>query len=118
MVHELLSLQLMVAPELQVPPPQMSGAVHAFPSLQEIVFGALEQRPLAGLQVSVVQTLLSLQFFCGPGVHAPAAVQVSEPVVQAFPSLHVVVASRFRLMHVVAAAPLQRLNLQSWLPRP
>jgi hypothetical protein len=91
----------------------MSGAVHAFPSLHESVFGALEQRPLAGLQLSVVQVLLSLQFFCGPGVQTPAAVQVSEPVVQAFPSLHVVVASRFMLMHVVAAAPLHRSNLHS-----
>jgi hypothetical protein len=59
-VQGLLSLQSRgVAPARQVPPPQVSPTVQAFPSLQGLVLLALMQ-PVAGSQESSVQGLLSL----------------------------------------------------------
>jgi len=65
-VQTLLSPQPMGAPGWHVPPPQASPVVQAFPSLHGLVLLAKAQ-PVAGLQVSVVQTLLSLQTVGAPG---------------------------------------------------
>jgi hypothetical protein len=54
-VHTLLSLQTTAAPALQEPPPQTSPDVHAFPSSQAIVL-FVKTQPVAGLQLSVVQS--------------------------------------------------------------
>jgi hypothetical protein len=59
-VHGLVSSHAMAAPAWQVPPPQVSPDVHAFPSSQAIVL-FVNTQPEAGLHVSVVHTLLSLQ---------------------------------------------------------
>jgi len=66
-VHTLLSLQLGAAPPTHEPPEQTSPVVHALPSLQASVLFVCVQ-PVAGLQLSVVQGLLSLQL---SGVPAP-----------------------------------------------
>jgi hypothetical protein len=60
-----------------------------FPSLQPVPFvtGVFSQ-PVAGLQLSAVQTLLSSQFRAVPAVHVPPW-QVSAPL-QRFPSLQAV----------------------------
>src|SRR6266849_2358938 len=83
-VQTLLSLQLGAGPPTHVPPEHVSLVVQAFPSLQEAVLLVCTQ-PVAGLQLSSVQTLLSLQLGAGPPTQAPP-LQVSL-VVQAFPSL-------------------------------
>src|SRR6266849_184134 len=83
-VQTLPSSQLGAGPPMQVPPLQVSLVVQALPSLQGLVLWVCTQ-PVTGLQLSSVQTLLSLQLAAGPPTHAPAA-QVSL-VVQAFPSL-------------------------------
>jgi glyoxylate utilization-related uncharacterized protein len=84
-VHPLLSLQLGAAPPTQEPPEQVSLVVQAFPSLQDAVL-LLWVQPVAGLQASLVQPLLSLQLGAAPPTQVPLA-QVS-PAVQALPSLH------------------------------
>jgi hypothetical protein len=84
-VHGLLSLQPSAGPPLQVPPPQVSFVVHAFPSLHGAVLLVWTQ-PEAGSHESVVHGLLSSQNTGPPGLHVPPP-QVSF-VVQAFPSLH------------------------------
>jgi hypothetical protein len=78
------SLQSGAAPPTQVPPLQLSTVVHAFPSSHGAVLFACVQ-PVAGLQLSLVHALESLQFLGNPGEQDPA-VQVS-PTVQALPSL-------------------------------
>jgi hypothetical protein len=78
------SLHASGAPATQVPPAQVSPVVQAFPSLQGAVL-LVNTQPLPGLQLSVVQTLLSLQTTGVPGLQMPP-LQVS-PVVQALPSL-------------------------------
>ena len=85
-VQTLLSLQASVpAPGWQLPPPQVSPVVQALPSSQATVL-FVKTHPVAGLHVSVVQTLLSLQASVpAPGWQLPPP-QVS-PVVQALPSL-------------------------------
>jgi hypothetical protein len=70
---------------VQAPARQVSDWVQALPSLQLAVLLAKTQ-PEAGLQLSVVQTLLSLQVVAPPLPQVPVALQVS-PVVQALPSL-------------------------------
>jgi hypothetical protein len=82
-VHGLLSLQLSASPPTQAPPPQVSFVVHALPSSQAAVLLVWTQ-PVAGLQLSSVQALLSLQFGAGPPWQLPAP-HVSA-VVQALPS--------------------------------
>src|SRR5205807_8342832 len=72
-------------PPTQAPRAQVSAVVQALPSVQGAVFGVFTQ-PVAGLQVSSVQTLPSLQLRAGPPTQTPPA-QVSA-VVQALPSLH------------------------------
>ena len=81
-VHTLLSLQTTAALVLQVPPPQVSPEVQAFPSLQEFVL-LVNTQPVAIVQVSVVQGLLSLHTMPTPA-HTPP-LQTS-PDVQAFAS--------------------------------
>jgi hypothetical protein len=83
-VHGLPSLQLGAEPPTQLPPLQVSPVVQAFPSSQGAVLGVCTH-PLAGLQLSFVHTLPSLQLGAGPPPQLPP-LQVSL-VVQAFPSL-------------------------------
>src|SRR2546427_499501 len=84
-VQMLLSSQTTGVPGWQVPPPHVSPVVHALPSSHAFVL-FLKTQPVAGSQVSVVQTLLSLQTAGAPGWQMPPP-QVS-PDVQGFPSSH------------------------------
>jgi hypothetical protein len=84
-VQGLPSSQTTAVPGWHDPPPQASPVVHALPSSHGLVL-LVKTQPDAGLQVSVVQALLSLQTTGTPGRQAPPP-QVS-PVVQALPSLH------------------------------
>jgi hypothetical protein len=59
-VQTLPSLQVSAGPPTHAPPEQTSPVVHAFPSLQELLL-FVNTQPVAGLHVSVVQTLPSLQ---------------------------------------------------------
>ena len=69
----------------QLPPPHTSPVVQAFPSSQAFVL-LVKAQPVAGLQVSVVHALVSLQI---TGV-APAQMPPphTSPVVQTLPSSH------------------------------
>jgi hypothetical protein len=78
-VHTSPSLQLGAGPPTQLPPEHLSAVVHALPSSQDSVLFECVQ-PLAGLQASVVQTLLSSQLGGGPPVQLPA--EQWSPVVQ------------------------------------
>lgn len=84
----LLSLQLTAVPGWQLPPEQVSPVVQAFPSLHGAALFVKTHTPVAGLHVSVVHTLLSLQTTAAPGWQLPP--EHVSPVVQAFPSLHAV----------------------------
>ena len=84
-VHTLLSLHTTPAPGLQAPPPQVSPVVQAFPSSQAFVL-FVKTQPDAGLQLSVVQMLLSLQTMPTPAQTPPPQ---ASPDVQALPSSHV-----------------------------
>src|SRR6266849_1679369 len=106
-VQTLLSLQLGGDPPTHEPRAQVSLVVQAFPSLHGLVLLVCTQ-PVTGLQLSSVQTLLSLQLAAGPPTHAPAA-QVSL-VVQAFPSLQGLVL----LMWVHPLAGLQASVVQTF----
>ena len=87
-VHTFPSSQLGAAPPTHAPPEQVSGVVQALPSLQEAVLFEWVQ-PVAGLQLSSVQTFPSSQLGAAPPTHAPAE-QVS-PVVHALSSLQALV---------------------------
>jgi hypothetical protein len=82
-VHALVSLQMTGVAPTQLPPPHTSPVVQAFPSSQTFAL-FVKTQPVAGLQVSVVHPLASLQI---TGV-APAQLPPphTSPVVQAFPS--------------------------------
>jgi peptidoglycan hydrolase-like protein with peptidoglycan-binding domain len=82
-VQTLPSSQFGGGPPLQFPPPQTSPVVQAFPSLHGLVLLVWTQ-PVAGLQESSVQGLLSLQSGAGPPLQVPPP--QTSPVVQAFPS--------------------------------
>src|SRR5712692_9715361 len=84
-VQTLPSSQLGAGPPMQVPPLQVSLVVQALPSLQGLVLLVCTQ-PVTGLQLSSVQTLLSLQLAAGPPTQVPPL--HASLVVQAFPSLH------------------------------
>src|SRR2546425_1243057 len=84
-VQGLLSLQTTGMPAWQVPPMHMSSIVHRFPSSQKLLL-LTKAQPVRGSQLSVVQTLLSLQSTGMPPRHNPP-LHVS-PVVQALLSLH------------------------------
>jgi phage-related protein len=85
-VHGLLSSQFGPGPLMQDPLPHVSPTVHAFPSSQAAVL-FVWTHPVAGLHMSVVHTLPSLQTTPVPP-HTPV-VQTSAWV-QALPSLQVV----------------------------
>src|SRR2546425_11776314 len=78
------SSQLGAGPPRHRPPLHLSLVVQPFPSLHGAVLFVWKQ-PVAGLQVSSVQTLPSSQVSAGPPTQPPL-LQVSL-VVQAFPSL-------------------------------
>ena len=69
-VHALLSSQSGGGPPTQEPPEHLSAVVQALPSSQDTVLFECVQ-PVAGLQASVVQTLLSLQSGGGPPAQLP-----------------------------------------------
>ena len=83
-VQPLPSLQTKGVPDWQAPPPHVSPDVQAFPLSQAIVL-FVKTQPVAGLQLSVVQGLLSLHTIATPP-HTPPP-QVSTEV-QALPSSH------------------------------
>jgi hypothetical protein len=71
-VHTLESLQLSAVPVVHTPPWQVSLPLHTLPSLQDVPFStAVFWQPVAGLQLSVVHTLESLQLSAVPAVHTP-----------------------------------------------
>ena len=88
-VHAFPSLQPRLPVPEQVPPEHVSPVVQALPSLQLALLFTNLHWPVAGSQVSVVQTLLSPQLFGVPAAHVPAA-QTSLSV-QGFPSSHAAV---------------------------
>ncbi len=81
------------SPPVQTPLLQMVPVVQNWPSSQAAPFNGIGSftHPLAGLQLSAVQKLPSLQLRAGPAVQLPAR-QLSA-VVQAFPSLQAVPSS-------------------------
>jgi hypothetical protein len=88
-VQTLLSLQLSGVPAVQVPPWQVSAPLQTLLSRHAVPLStAVLAQPDSGLQVSVVQTLLSLQLSAVPAAHAPLW-HVSAPL-QTLPSLHAV----------------------------
>jgi hypothetical protein len=91
-VHTLPSLQFGAVPAWHDPPPHTSAPLQALPSEHETVFGAFTQ-PLAGLHVSSVHTLPSLQFGAVPAWHDPPP-HTSAPL-QALPSEHETVFGAF-----------------------
>jgi len=72
MVQALPSEQTLGEPPWQVPPAQTSPTVQAFESLQGAVLSVHAHAPVDALQVSVVQTLLSLQSLGVPARQVPA----------------------------------------------
>jgi glyoxylate utilization-related uncharacterized protein len=85
-VHWLPSLHTGGGPPTHDPAEHVSFVVQALLSLQAATLFTFSQ-PVAGLQESSVQTLVSTQLSGGPPTQAPPE-QIS-PVVQALPSLHV-----------------------------
>jgi hypothetical protein len=66
------SLQLRGVPAVQVPAWQVSAPLHTVLSAHDVPLEtAVLTHPVAGLQVSVVHTLLSLQLGAVPAVHVP-----------------------------------------------
>ena len=90
-VQLLLSLQVTAAPPWQVPPPQVSSDVHAFPSSHAAVL-SVKTQPVAGLQLSDVHTLWSSQESV-PVPDRQTPFEHVSPVVQAFPSSQAAVLS-------------------------
>ncbi len=72
-VHTLLSLHDFAAPALQVPPAQPSISVQALPSVQGALLLAEVHAPVATLQPSSVQGLLSPHALAAPPLQALAA---------------------------------------------
>ena len=83
MVQALPSLQVTVVPGTQAPAPQRSPLVQASSSSQGAVLLVWAQ-PVAGLQESVVQRLVSSQDRTAPLLQVPAL--HTSPLVQALPS--------------------------------
>jgi hypothetical protein len=93
-VQALLSLQLSGAPAVQVPAWQVSAPLHTVLSAHDVPLATgVLTHPEAGLQVSVVQTLESLQSGGAPFVQEPLW-QVSAPS-QASPSVQEVPLATF-----------------------
>ena len=85
-VQTLLSSGQVTCVPVQVPFEQLSFSVHALLSLQVPEFFGVCTHPVAGLQLSSVQALLSSQLSgVVPGLQVPFS--QTSPVVQAFPSL-------------------------------
>jgi hypothetical protein len=79
-VHTLESLQLGGVPAVQVPPWQVSPPLQTVPSAQDEPFAsAVFTHPVAGLQLSAVQALESLQLSAVPAAQVPLW-QVSAPL--------------------------------------
>jgi hypothetical protein len=71
-VHALLSLQLSAVPAVHAPLWQLSAPLHTVASAQEVPFTTgVCVHPKTGSQLSVVQTLKSLQVSAVPGVQMP-----------------------------------------------
>lgn len=94
-VQALLSSHTPGGPGWHTAAEQTSPVVQALLSLQGLVLGTPRHAPLVGLQVSFVQTLLSLQFL-GVPAQAPSPSQTSVRV-QALPSLQVVLFCRSKV---------------------
>ncbi|MBI5610800.1 MAG: hypothetical protein HY902_18120 [Deltaproteobacteria bacterium] len=104
-------------PAQALAPSQADCSVQALPSSQAAPLAvALNSQPVAGLQVSSVQALPSLQATAVPPLHAP--VWQDSPAVQAFPSLQAPVVAA--CAHPLAASQLSTvqglLSLQSTIP--
>jgi hypothetical protein len=87
-VQALPSLQFSGDPPAHAPPEQLSPVVHALPSLQLPLMGGY-WHPDAGLHVSLVQGLPSLQTTGFPGMHA-----VLDPPAQWSPVVHMLPSSQ------------------------
>jgi len=86
-VQTLLSLQLSAVPAVHDPLWQVSVPLHTLASAHEVPFSTgVFAQPVAGLQLSVVHTLPSLQLSAVPAVHVPLW-QVSVPL-HTLPSVH------------------------------
>jgi hypothetical protein len=107
-VQPFASSQFSAGPPTHAPPLQASAVVQAFPSLHAAVLFVWTQ-PVAGLQESSVQPLLSLQSRAGPPTHTPPL--HASAIVHAFPSLHAAVL--FVWTHPVAG--LQESSVQPLL---
>jgi len=104
-VQGLPSLQTSGVPALHVPLRQVSSPLHTVPSAHDEPFATgVFTQPVAGAQLSAVQTLLSLQLSAVPAVQVPVW-QVSAPL-QALPSGHAVpLATAVWVQPVVALQP-------------
>jgi hypothetical protein len=100
-VQTLLSLQLSAVPAVQAPLWQVSAPLQTLLSEHVVPFstGAF-WHPVPALQLSVVQTLLSLQLRAVPAVQVPLW-QVSAPL-QTLPSEHDVPLAKLGLEHTPA----------------
>ncbi len=87
-MHGLPSSQFCGVPAWQLPPEQKSPTVHLLPKLHEAVLLVYTQ-PLAGLQLSEVQPLPSLQVTAAPDWQLPP--EQTSPLVQALLSSQFVV---------------------------
>ena len=88
-VHTFPSSGQVTGVPVQVPFEQLSFSVHALLSLQVPEFFGVCTHPVAGLQLSSVQALLSSQLSgVVPGLQVPFS--QTSPVVHAFPSLQAV----------------------------
>jgi hypothetical protein len=101
-VHTFPSSQTSAAPAVHTPAWQVSGPLQTFPSEHGTPFSTVvATQPLAGLQLSVVQGLPSLQTSGVPALHVPPW-QVSAPL-HGLPSLHAVPLATTALVHTPAA---------------
>jgi hypothetical protein len=113
-VHGLLSSHFSWVPPTHAPFEHLSPIVHTLLSLHATPLFGVYAQPVVGLQLSVVQGLLSLQLSFVPGPHAPAAVHLS-PVVQAFPSLQAAPVNATCLQGAAAFAGSQLSAVQGLL---
>jgi hypothetical protein len=84
-VHAIPSSQVMAVP-VQTPPEQWSVDVHIFLSLHRFESSGVKTHPIAGLQLSSVQGLLSLQILGVLPTHTPRL--HTSDVVQGLASSH------------------------------
>jgi hypothetical protein len=90
-VQALPSSQLVAPGPAQVPPLQTSPEVHGSPSSHVLVVFVPTHWPVTVLHCSSTHTLLLLQTVCAPPTHCPP--RQESGLVQALPSLHVLVLS-------------------------